>query len=55
VQGGSYALALDSDAPDFGGFSRNDPGTVHHTVREGEQDMLYLYLPCRTVQVLKKI
>ena len=55
VPGGSYALALDSDAPQFGGFSRNDPATVHATVREGEQDLLYLYLPSRTVQVLKKI
>ena len=55
VPGGSYAPVLDSDAAVFGGFARNDGGVVHQTVREGEQDTLYLYLPSRTVQVLKKI
>jgi 1,4-alpha-glucan branching enzyme len=55
VPGGSYAMVLDSDAPSFGGFSRNDDQVAHMTVREGEQDTLYLYLPSRTVQVLKKI
>jgi 1,4-alpha-glucan branching enzyme len=55
VPGGQYALVLDSDAPQFGGFSRNDPQVRHQTVREGDRDTLYLYLPSRTVQVLKKI
>ena len=55
VPAGSYALVLDSDAPEFGGFSRNDPGMLHHTVREWDRDTLHLYLPSRTVQVLKKL
>ena len=55
VPEGNYRVVLDSDAAVFGGFSRNDPGVVHQTVREGEQHMLSLYLPSRTVQVLKKI
>ena len=54
VPAGSYELLLDSDAPEFGGFSRNDPKQGHQTVREGDADTLYLYLPSRTVQVLKK-
>ena len=55
VAPGTYVPVLDSDAPDFGGFGRNDVFVHHQTVREGENDVLYLYLPSRTVQVLKKI
>jgi 1,4-alpha-glucan branching enzyme len=55
VPAGSYALVLDSDAAKFGGFSRNDPGMLHQTVREGEKDTIHLYLPSRTVQVLRKL
>ena len=54
-EGGAYSVVLDSDSFDFGGFSRNDDSMVHRTVREGDADILYLYLPSRTVQVLKKI
>ncbi len=47
---GTYVNVLDSDDPQFGGFSRIDDATEHITV-DGQ---LKLYLPCRTVTVLKK-
>ena len=55
VPAGDYRIVLDSDAADFGGFSRNDDSLVHHTVAGKEGDALFLYLPNRSVQVLKKI
>ena len=55
VAPGSYRVVLDSDAATFGGFNRNDDSVEHATVREGDFDNLYLYVPSRTVQVLKKI
>ena len=55
VAPGRYRVALDSDAAAFGGFARNDDSLEHATVREGDSDNLYLYVPSRTVQVLKKI
>jgi len=48
---GKYLSVLDSDSPDFGGFSRVDDAMEHFT-RDGQ---LKLYLPSRTVLVLKKI
>jgi len=55
VPAGNYETLLDSDAPVFGGFGRNDDSVTHLTVPEGNQDTLYLYLPSRTVQILRKI
>jgi len=55
VAAGSYQVVLDSDDALFGGFGRNDSRMLHQTVREGHEDVLHLYLPSRTVQVLKKI
>jgi len=55
VAPGRYQVVLDSDATDFGGFARNNDSVVHDTVSEGGFDNLYLYVPSRTVQVLKKI
>ena len=55
VAGGKYETVLDSDAPEFGGFGRLDSSVKHLTRREGDYDNLYLYLPSRTVQVLRKI
>ncbi len=55
VPAGSYETLLDSDAPVFGGFCRNDDTVKHPTTPEGGQDTLYLYLPSRTVQILRKI
>jgi 1,4-alpha-glucan branching enzyme len=55
VAPGEYASVLDSDAASFGGFGRNDAAVRHLTVPENGADVLYLYLPSRTVQVLKKL
>ncbi|MCQ2186319.1 MAG: alpha amylase C-terminal domain-containing protein [Bacteroidales bacterium] len=51
VEEGEYVNVLDSDAKEFGGFSRVDDSVVHRTV-DGQ---LKLYIPSRTVTVLKKI
>ncbi len=48
---GKYAVVLDSDRKEFGGFSRVDDG-MEHLVVEGR---LKLYLPSRCVLVLKKV
>jgi len=55
VPAGNYETLLDSDAAVFGGFCRNDDTVKHPTTPEGGQDTLYLYLPSRTVQILRKI
>ena len=47
---GEYHCTLDSDAPEFGGYGRLDPATVHFT---DEQQQLSLYLLPRTVLVLE--
>jgi len=44
--GGDWEVILDSDDEKFDGFGRNEPGKIHN---------LYLYLPVRTVQVLRRI
>ena len=54
VDPGEYETVLDSDAARYGGFARNDDAVTHFTVPESEGDTLYLYLPSRTVQVLRK-
>ena len=54
VDPGEYVTVLDSDAAAFGGFARNDDALGHLTVPEEEGHTLYLYLPSRTVQVLRK-
>ena len=51
---GEYRQVLDSDAPLFGGFGRNDGSVSHFTVREKDCDLLSLYLPSRTAIVLKR-
>lgn len=51
---GSYMQALDSDAAEFGGFARNAPGQLHFTQPNGDQHELKLYLPSRSVLVLRK-
>ncbi|MBQ0123035.1 MAG: alpha amylase C-terminal domain-containing protein [Bacteroidales bacterium] len=43
---GDWEVILDSDEGRFDGFERNEPGKIHN---------LYLYLPARTVQVLRRI
>jgi hypothetical protein len=54
VEAGSYETVLDSDAGAFGGFARNDDALTHFTVAERSSASLYLYLPSRTVQVLRR-
>ena len=48
---GRYRLCLDSDAPAFEGFGRNDAGLLHETQPIGMRDCLCLYLPARTAQI----
>ena len=55
VAPGTYETVLDSDAVAFGGFGRLDDGVRHLTIPAADGEELQLYLPCRTVQVLKKI
>ena len=55
VEAGTYRTLLDSDDPRFGGFGRNDASVLHPTLPDGEKGRLPLYLPNRSVQVLKKI
>ena len=53
---GTWQVALDSDAAVFDGFCRVDDSVCHTTLtnRKGEQ-LLRLYLPSRTVIVLKRL
>ena len=51
---GEYRQVLDTDAPAFGGFGRNDESTAHFTVRDNDCDTLSLYLPSRSAIVLKR-
>ena len=48
---GEYKVVLDSDRPEFGGFSRIEDNVKHQTV-DGQ---LKIYLPSRSCFVLKKI
>jgi 1,4-alpha-glucan branching enzyme len=48
--GGEYAMAFNSDEPEFGGFSRLGRDERHAT----EDGVLSLYLPSRVAIVLKK-
>ena len=56
VPEGSWKIVLDSDAARYDGFERNDDTVTHTTMtnRQGKQ-LLQLYLPARTVIVLKKV
>lgn len=51
VPEGEYAMAFNSDQPEFDGFSRLEKDEHHFTV----DGFLSLYLPSRTAIVLKKI
>ncbi len=56
---GEYHLILDSDAPDFGGFARLTPGQKYFSeparIDQSICHVLHLYLPCRSVLVLKEM
>jgi len=51
---GEYEVVLDSDAAQYDGYGRNDDGMTHFTQRIDLADFLKLYLPSRSVLVLKK-
>lgn len=56
---GEYALALDSDAIEFGGHGRVEPEQHFFTIARKEcghvSNYLYLYLPSRSALVLRRI
>ncbi len=54
VRNSEYEIALNTDAPDFGGFGRNDDNMKHHAIKadDGGKE-LSIYLPCRSAIVLK--
>ena len=53
---GTYRTILDSDAIQYGGHGRNQPGQIHHSIVDAKTDKspphLSLYLPSRSAQVL---
>jgi 1,4-alpha-glucan branching enzyme len=53
IDSGKYLAELDSDAAVFNGFARVDSDVAHFTINEKGKNYLQLYLPNRTVQVLK--
>ena len=54
--GHEYALVLDSDADEFNGFGRVEPGQHFFNLsNEGEYRRISVYLPNRTALVLKKV
>jgi len=49
---GSYKIILNSDAPEFGGFSRHDHSTEHFTF---DDNKLSLYVTSRTAMILAPV
>ncbi|MCK5802264.1 MAG: alpha amylase C-terminal domain-containing protein [Lentisphaeria bacterium] len=56
---GTYQLQLDTDAREFGGHGRVQPGQRHSAERfvvgNTEQHRFRIYLPCRTALVLQRV
>ncbi len=52
---GSYETVSDSDAADFGGFSRREAGQCYFSMERPYGEVISLYLPSRTALVLKHI
>lgn len=57
---GKYRIALDTDAPKYGGFGLQDPEVEHFTKYDPEfsfdgKGRLMLYLPARTALVLRRV
>lgn len=57
---GKYRLLFDSEAQEFGGHGRLQPGQEHFTLPDGRDSQvipgrLHLYIPSRSVQVLVKV
>lgn len=59
VAPGEYRTVLNSDAPEYGGHARLDEALTHFSIPETRNDtqrhFLSLYLPTRTVVVLKAV
>lgn len=54
---GTYAIALNLDSPEFGGFDRVQGNTTFPTLPErwnNRANSMFLYIPCRTALVLVK-
>ena len=54
VAEGRYTLVLDSDTEEFGGYSRIPHELQIETEQQGDQALLSLYLPSRTVLVFRR-
>jgi 1,4-alpha-glucan branching enzyme len=53
---GKYQMIMNSDDADYGGHNRMEPGTVHFTqTNDNQNHILSLYLPTRTAVVLQKM
>ncbi|MEA4899884.1 MAG: alpha amylase C-terminal domain-containing protein [Christensenellaceae bacterium] len=53
---GEYEVVFDSDAPEFGGQGRIDRRTIYRAEpHPGKGIGFYVYTPCRTAMVLKKV
>lgn len=55
VPEGEYEVVLDSDAREFDGYGRVDDSVTHRTVRDGDRNLLRIYLPCRSAIVLRRL
>ncbi len=54
VDGNKYTQILNSDSSEFGGLNRLQTGQEHWVIKEKEVSKIMLYLPTRTVIVLKR-
>lgn len=54
VQKGRYSIVLSTDEGRFNGFDRNDMFFVFYSQREGDRDVVHLYLPSRSAMILKR-
>jgi len=52
-QQGEYEIILNSDLPHLGGFDRIDQNQVYHSMKINEINTIKLYIPNRSVLVLK--
>ncbi len=55
IGAGDYQVIFSTDEADFGGFSRISSDVIYHTETEGNKTGFYVYTPCRTAMVFKKI
>ncbi len=54
-ESGAYEIVLNSDVPELGGFNRIHVWQTYHSLEENGQNVIKLYIPNRTVLVLKKV